>query len=89
MPEQIAVVDDEPYQRALNRIAAVQASGEDTLSLKGLGLDTLPTEIGELTELRTLDVDFNRLSTLPDWIGNLTGLQSLNLSGNGLSTLPD
>ena len=46
----------------------------------------MPSDIGNLTMLTTLYLDYNKLSgTIPTEIGNLTNLSVLNLSGNKLS----
>ncbi|MFN6495574.1 MAG: COR domain-containing protein [Nostoc sp. DedQUE01] len=58
------------------------------LDLFGKGLTTLPGEIGQLTNLQTLNLSSNQLSSLPAEIGRLTNLQSLYLSSNKLSSLP-
>lgn len=58
------------------------------LDLRDEGLEELPREIGELTELRELKLNGNRLETLPSEIGNLTNLRKLDLSGNPLDILP-
>nr|CAD7404554.1 unnamed protein product [Timema cristinae] len=41
-----------------------------------------------LTSLRELELNDNRLSTLPKAIGTLTSLQELSLSGNRLKNIP-
>ncbi len=51
------------------------------------GFETLPAEIGQLTQLQSLDL-YSRLETLPAEIGQLTQLQNLHLYSNGLETLP-
>ena len=51
-------------------------------------LETLPSEIGQLTRLQHLELGGNRLQTLPAEIGCLTRLQHLGLGGNRLETLP-
>ena len=51
-------------------------------------LDYLPPEIGKLTNLEILNVDFNNLTTLPPEIGNLTNLTNLDMSNNYLTELP-
>lgn len=48
----------------------------------------LPKEIGNLTELTHLYLQFNSLSELPVEIGNLTKLKDLKLGGNDLSYIP-
>src|SRR5947208_3446961 len=58
------------------------------LVLKGLGLDTVPPEVGELYWLTHLDLSYNRLHTVADEVVQLPRLQHLNLSGNWLETLP-
>lgn len=51
-------------------------------------LETLPAEIGQLTQLQHLTLDGNRLKMLPVEIGYLTQLQHLDLHDNKLETLP-
>ena len=52
-------------------------------------LAELPSTIGNLSQLLTLDISWNRIELLPEEIGNLTLLQDLQLGGNMLTTLPD
>ena len=58
------------------------------LSLMHFGLTSLPAEIGQLTNLRSLDLDGNRLTSLPAEIGQLANLQALDLRNTGLTSLP-
>ena len=61
------------------------------LSLANNGLSgTIPTQLGDLTNLQTLSLSGNSLSgTIPTQLGDLTNLQTLSLSGNSLSgTIP-
>ncbi|MEM7484310.1 MAG: leucine-rich repeat domain-containing protein [Bacteroidota bacterium] len=53
-----------------------------------LELDSLPTAIRYLTNLRELDLSFSSLTSLPPEIGNLTNLGKLLLSLNSLTSLP-
>lgn len=52
-------------------------------------LEALPDCIGNLTNLKTLQLSFNGLKTLPCSIGNLSNLVTLELDNNQLQTLPD
>ncbi|MEH2273771.1 MAG: COR domain-containing protein [Nostoc sp.] len=58
------------------------------LDLSNKDLTTLPSEIGQLTNLRSLNLISNQLSSLPPEIVQLTNLQILDLSSNQLSSLP-
>ena len=51
-------------------------------------LTELPTEIGDLKELRILDVSNNQLVSLPTNIQKLNQLEGLYFSGNKLTELP-
>ncbi|MFN0034706.1 MAG: leucine-rich repeat domain-containing protein [Saprospiraceae bacterium] len=53
-----------------------------------LGHDFLPGEIGELANLKTLDLSCNGLAELPTAIGELKNLRSLDLSYSRLTILP-
>ncbi len=82
---------DEPegHAEARRRIAEWQQAGKAgvMLRLNGLGLRTLPPELGQLTALKRLFLDGNQLTTLPE-LGQLTTLEALSLGGNQLTTLP-
>ncbi|MCA9893397.1 MAG: hypothetical protein KC615_10465, partial [Anaerolineae bacterium] len=53
------------YDIALERIEAARASGATSLDLNGLGLDTLPPELFQLSHLTYLGLGDNRLTSLP------------------------
>ena len=57
------------------------------LILNGKHLSFLPPEIGELTQLRILNLSGNQLKELPATFGNLTQLIRLFLGGNQLKEL--
>lgn len=50
---------------------------------------SLPERIGELVNLKLLNIYANQLRTLPDSIGNLIQLESIYLDENNLTKLPD
>ncbi len=59
-----------------------------SLVLRNNILDSLPSEIWNLTSLVTLDIAGNRIQNLTGKISQLKNLLYLGLSRNGLSTLP-
>lgn len=67
----------------------MQLKPNTNLKLSFEGLSQLPVEIGELTNLETLDLSHNKLKTLPLEIGNLSKLKELYLDSNELSMLPE
>lgn len=58
------------------------------LDLPNNDIATLPPDIGQLTNLKSLHLYGNRLTELPTEIGNLIQLEQLQLIGNSLVTLP-
>ncbi|MFX1258672.1 MAG: leucine-rich repeat domain-containing protein, partial [Promethearchaeota archaeon] len=50
---------------------------------------TLPESIGNLSSLKELWLQYNKLTTLPESIGDLKSLKKLNLTDNKLTTLPE
>ncbi len=58
---------------------------------EGLGnkLTALPREIGQLTNLKILQLGFNALSSLPDEMSQLVNLKALHLPKNQFTQLPD
>jgi len=75
------VACEDGYTTGLN---LAEASRDNRFGLQG----TLPAEIGNLTNLTTLELHNNQLSSLPPEIGKLTNLTTLSLSENQLSSLP-
>ncbi len=76
------------YEIALERIEEAKRTRATALSLGGLWLDEIPSEIGELVKLTHLNLSENQLTTLPSEIGNLTNLSVLFLYNNKLAILP-
>ncbi|MBC7817185.1 MAG: hypothetical protein IAG10_09885, partial [Planctomycetaceae bacterium] len=80
---------DVAYIEALKRIEECANQRQSDLDLSGLGLTTLPPEIGQLSTLKTLHLSNNQLSTLPPEIGQLSRLQLLTAENNQLRELPE
>lgn len=59
------------------------------MDLSEQGLTEVPSWIGSLANLETLNLDRNQLKCLPAAIGNLQNLEELSLIGNDLIGLPD
>ncbi|MGW1889543.1 COR domain-containing protein [Streptomyces sp. NPDC002004] len=71
------------------QIEECRRTGAKTLDLSGLGLESLPEALGDLTHLTTLKLNDNGLTELPAWLSRLTGLKALSVAENGLRVLPD
>jgi Leucine-rich repeat (LRR) protein len=80
---------DTAYETALQRIEECRKKQIFSLDLSGLGLTTIPTEIGQLNALTSLNLSRNQLTTIPNEIGQLNALTSLDLAGNQLTTIPN
>ena len=62
--------------------------GLEKLKLNGNQLKELPEQLGELTNLRELDLSSNKLVAFPEAVLTLQNLEILNFDQNGLSELP-
>jgi internalin A len=80
--------NDEGYEIALKKIQEAQYAEANELDLSFLGLKILPPEVFELTTLKSLYLNDNKLKSLPAKIIHLTSLHSLYLSSNQLHSLP-
>jgi len=72
----------------LSIIEKAREDGWTELDLRRKNLSELPSEVGQLAELRTLSLNGNSLSSLPESIGKLSKLQTLDASDNQLEALP-
>jgi leucine-rich repeat protein SHOC2 len=61
----------------------------NSLCFKSRKLATLPESIGDLVDLRKLDLSKNQLTMIPDRISNLASIIWLDLSSNRLANLPE
>jgi hypothetical protein len=59
------------------------------IDLKNNKLTSIPDSIGDLKNLRSLNLGANNIEKLPESIGELTNLSNLYLSWNKLETLPE
>lgn len=73
---------------AIEQIRTSIETQDPVLELGGLGLTTLPAEIGQATHVTRLSLRGNQLDTLPPEIGALVNLTFLSLADNQLSQLP-
>jgi internalin A len=69
-------------------INKVYVNRTEKLDLRGLGLLSLPKEIGNLTHLTWLSISENSLQRLPQEIENLKNLETLYAYNNKLTTFP-
>ncbi|WP_028668051.1 leucine-rich repeat domain-containing protein [Runella zeae] len=68
------------------RLQKAQESGE--LDLSSLGLEALPPQVWELTDLKSIDLYNNKLTELPDNLAQFENLERLFASKNPISDLP-
>ncbi len=68
------------------RLQKAQESGE--LDFSSLGLEALPPQVWELTDLRSIDLYNNKLTELPDNLAQFENLEKLYASKNPISDLP-
>jgi internalin A len=76
------------FAEAQQRIQKALDKNADTLDLSGLGLTSVPPELGKLANLSVLDLDHNQLTNIPAELGQLTNLSVLYLHQNQLTSVP-
>lgn len=74
--------------KAYDKIESAYINGDNELRLNGLGLDSLPSVIGQLQALKHLALANNQLEALPLEIVQLQNLQTISLVGNNISKFP-
>jgi internalin A len=87
---------DKAYREAEKKIEAARRSEAKQLDLSvdpgrsdSDKLTDLPKSLGGLSQLQSLNLNYNGLTSLPEWLGGLSRLKSLELGGNGLTSLPE
>ncbi|MFZ5857183.1 MAG: COR domain-containing protein [Chloroflexota bacterium] len=85
---------DQAYRQTEWKIIDAQNARSRELDLKNIldhsaRITELPDNIGNLTNLKLLDLSFNKLHDLPESLINLTKLESLDLSRNEFTKLPE
>jgi len=91
------MADKTPEKIALEKIKQAAKTGAKELDLSSIGgryswdngtLTSIPSEIGKLTQLISLNISKNEIDQLPSEIGKLVNLKVLNVSFNKLTGLP-
>src|SRR5256885_16318035 len=86
--ESIPVVLKDEIDRSESNIGfCAENNAVVALSVRYCALTSLPESLGQLTNLRRLDLNGNQLTSLPDWLGNLVQLRRLYLGYDQLSSL--
>jgi len=74
----------------MRRIIEARRDRSTELSLDGLGLSSIPEQIGDLADLTSLNLNNNLLTTVHARIGNLAALKTLHISYNPqLNMIPE
>jgi Leucine-rich repeat (LRR) protein len=73
-----------------DRVVSLDLTAYDSETTRGIRANgiALPSEIGNLTELRYLNLSGRAIHTIPEEISNLQSLETLILSDNVISSLP-
>lgn len=79
---------EEKYSKAQEKIETALYSGATDLDFIDIPLTKLPESLGQLTQLKSLDISRKQLTILPESLGQLTQLKSLYLYENRLTALP-
>jgi TonB family protein len=74
--------------RAFTIEEAMQINAKTKLILQNRSLKKLPTSIGNVKHIKSLDIEGNNIDTLPDEIGLLNNLKEINAKSNMITTIP-
>ncbi len=74
------------YGRLIGLVASYNPNGSNGVNEQ---LTILPESIGNLSELKSIDLKLNSLNNLPNSFSQLINLTSLTLNNNWLSSLPE
>ena len=74
---------------AVRRVRAMLQGNEKSLNWSNLRLTTLPSCLGQLSDLEKLDVSHNLLTELPEELGQLVNLKELDAQGNRLENVTE
>ena len=77
------------YNEAKRRIREALDQNATVLHLDGLGLTDLPLELGEITSVKDLSLEYNYFEILPEVVLKLSQLEILYMEHNPLHSLPD
>lgn len=80
-------LDERPRGNVSLETLLQECDGE-TLNLSGLGLEEIPKEVFEMTNLSVLYLNSNKLKTLPDELFSLTRLMILGINSNEITSIP-
>lgn len=75
--------------KGAERMLQAYIEGSTQLDLRGLGLYSLPPQIGELKALQSLDLSYTQLTSLPVEITQLKMLTHLDLASNHFAEIPE
>jgi internalin A len=81
--------EQKAYDEALSRIKKCLEEKKVVLDISDLGINKIPLEISQLTQLQLLDLSGNRITEIPESISNLTSLRTIYLFNNQITEIPE
>ena len=89
LPEKKEISQISPQEFIEILIARTASIGARHLNLVDKGINNFPISICELSDLESLNLNFNQIESLPAEIGELKNLRSLLVVSNKLKSLPE